>query len=275
MLGMTWWSALGELKHLIGTPSSTGVPVRCRRITLLRNGRRYRGITRLITPWDIGELTQPFVFLCHSELAPGAKAVVGVQPGIGTLTLVLSGVLEFEEARGNNGMVVAGGFVWTAPGEVVWHAGGGAADEPLRTLQLWIELPRKPTRSSAESQCVAPHEVQEERPVRVILGQIGRARSRIGDAPPNLNYFHVQLKDGQRWRYAAPDGHNVTWLAVDRGGLRLKEDGRVLQEQVALFERSRGVIDVQAEGESSFVLGSARQDFNAVIPSGRRSRLIR
>jgi redox-sensitive bicupin YhaK (pirin superfamily) len=272
---MTWWSALGELKHLIGTPCSTGAPVRCRRITLLRNGRRYRGITRLITPWDIGELTQPFVFLCHSELAPGAKTVVGVQPGIGTLTLVLSGVLEFEEARGNNGMVVAGGFVWTAPGEVVWHAGGGAADEPLRTLQLWIELPRKPTRSSAESQCVAPHEVQEERPVRVILGQIGRARSRIGDAPPNLNYFHVQLKDGQRWRYAAPDGHHVTWLAVDRGGLRLEEDGRVLREQVALFERSRGVIDVQAEGESSFVLGSARQDFNAVIPSGRRSRLIR
>jgi redox-sensitive bicupin YhaK (pirin superfamily) len=275
MFGIRFWSALGELRHLNGTPSSTGVPVGSRRITLLRNGRRYRGITRLITPWDIGELTQPFVFLCHSELAPGAKTVVGVQPGIGTLTLVLSGVLEFEEARGNKGMVVAGGFVWTAPGELVWHAGGGAADEPLRTLQLWIELPRKPGRSTTESQCVAPHEVQNDRSVRVILGQMGRARSRIGDAPPNLNYFHVRLKDGQHWCYAAPDGHNVTWLAVDRGGLRLEEDGRILREQVALFERSRGVIDVQAEGESSFVLGSARQDFNAVIPCGRRSRSIR
>ena len=274
MFGMRLWTALGELKHLSGTPSSTAVPVGSRRITLLRSGRRYRGITRLITPWDIGELTQPFVFLCHSELAPGAKTVVGVQPGIGTLTLVLSGVLEFEEAPGNKGMVVAGGFVWTAPGEVVWHA-GGAADEPLRTLQLWIELTRKPARLTAESQCVAPHEVQNDRSVRVVLGQIGRARSHIGDAPPDLNYFHVRLKDGQRWRYAAPDGHSVTWLAVDRGGLRLEEDGRVLREQVALFERSRGVIDVQAEGESSFVLGSARQDFNAVIPCGRRSRSIR
>jgi redox-sensitive bicupin YhaK (pirin superfamily) len=166
-------------------------------------------------------------------------------------------------------MVVAGGFVWTAPGEVVWHAGGRATDEPLRTLQLWIELPRTPASSTAESQCVAPHEVQEEGSVRVVLGQIGGARSRIGQAPPELNYFHVRLKDGQRWRYAAPDGHNVTWLAVDRGGLRLEEDGRVLREQVALFERSRGVIEVQAEGESSFVLGSARQDSNAAIQSGR------
>ena len=275
MFGIRFSTALGELKHLYGTPPPTGVPVRSRRIALLRSGRRYRGITRLITPWDIGELTQPFVFLRHSELASGAKTVVGVQPGIGTLTLVLSGVLVFEEARGNKGMVVAGGFVWTPPGEVVWHASGGAADEPLRTLQLWIELPPEPASSTTESQCVAPHEVQEEQSVRVVLGQIGRARSRVCHAPPDLNYFHVRLKNGQRWRYAAPNGHNVTWVAVDRGGLRLEEEGCVTREQVALFERSRGVIDVQADGESSFVLGSARQDSNAVIRRGRRSGLIR
>lgn len=245
----------------------SSVRVGSRRIALLRSGRRYGGITRLITPWDIGELTQPFVFLCYSELAPGAKIVVGVQPGIGTLTLVLSGVLEFEQAPGNKGTVVAGGFVWAVPGEAAWHTGGRAAAEPLRTLQLWIELPRKPASVIAESQCVAPHEVQEERSVRVVLGQIGRARGRIRHAPPNLSYFHIRLKDGQRWRYAAPDGHNVTWLAVDRGGLIFEEDGRVLREQVALFERTRGVIEVQAEGESSFVLGSARQDPNAVIQS--------
>jgi redox-sensitive bicupin YhaK (pirin superfamily) len=263
-------TALGELKRLKSTPSPTAVPVGSRRIALLRSGRRHGGITRLITPWDIGELTQPFVFLCYSELAPGVKTVVGAQPGIGTLTLVLSGVLVFEEVLGNKGMVVAGGFVWTAPGEVVWHTAARATDEPLRTLQLWIELPRERASSIAESQCVASHEVQEERSVRVILGQIGRARSRIGHAPPDLNFFHVRLKDGQRWRYAAPDGHNVTWLAVDRGSLRSEEDGRILPEQVALFERPRGVIDVQAEGKSSFVLGSARQDSNAVIQSGRR-----
>jgi redox-sensitive bicupin YhaK (pirin superfamily) len=258
MFGIKFSIALGELEHLKSTRSATGVPVGSRRIALLRSGRRYGGITRLITPWDIGELTQPFVFLCSSELAPGAETVVGVQPGIGTLTFVLSGVLVFEEALGNKGAVAAGGFVWTAPGEVARHAGGRATGESLRTLQLWVELPRKPASSTAESQCVAPHEVQEERSVRVVLGQFGRARSHIGHAPPDLNYFHVRLQDGQRWRYAAPDGHNVTWLAVDRGGVRSEEDGRVLRGQVALFERSRGVIEVQAEGESSFVLGSAR-----------------
>jgi len=269
MFGITLSTALGELERLRGTPSPASVSRGSRRIALLRSGRRHGPITRLISPWDIGELTQPFVSLGYSELAPGAKTVVGVQSGIGTLTLVLSGVLVFEEALGNKGMVVAGGFRWAAPGEVVWHAGGRAGGEPLRMLQLWVELPRKPASATIESQCVAPHEVQEEGSVRVVLGQMGRARSRIGHALPDVNYFHVGLKDGQRWGYAAPDGHNVIWLAVDRGGLRLEKDGRVSREQVALFGRSPGLIEVQAEGESSFVLGSARQDSNADMRSGR------
>jgi|HubBroStandDraft_6_1064221.scaffolds.fasta_scaffold06212_7 redox-sensitive bicupin YhaK (pirin superfamily) len=269
MSGIKFSTAFGDREHLDGASPAAGV-TESRRIVLLRNGRRHGRITRLITPWDIGELTRPFLFLCYSELAPGAKTVVGMQPGIGALTLVLSGVLVFEEAPGSKGTVVAGGLRWTVPGQVVWHAGGRRGDEPLRILQLWVELPPERGRSTAESQCIAPHEVQEEGSVRVALGQIGRARSRIVHAPPKTNYFHVRLKDGQRWSYAAPDGHNVTWVAVDRGGLRLERDGSILREQVALFERSAGVIEVHAEGESSFVLGSARQDCKALMQSGGR-----
>ena len=253
-----------------GTASPTGVPRgRSRRIALLRSGRRHGPITRLITPWTIGELTHPFVFLCYSELGPGARTVVGAQPGIGVLTLVLSGALAFQDATGTKATVVAGGFTWTTPGELVWHAGDRITDEPLRTFQLWVDLSRSPASFAGESQWVAPQEVQEEGPVRVVLGQFGHARSPLAHAPPDINYFHVRLKDAQRWRYAAPNGHNVTWLAVNRGGVRLQEDGRVLREQIALFEDSRGVIEVQADGESSFVFGSARRLFDALWRGGR------
>jgi redox-sensitive bicupin YhaK (pirin superfamily) len=209
------------------------------------------------------------VFLGYSEHTPGAQMVVGAQPRIATLTLVLSGALAFEEAAGNKGMVVAGGFRWTMPGEVIWHAGGRATSEPLRVFQLRVELSASHASSAGESECVAPHEVQEEGPVKVILGQLGRARTALAHAPPDINYFHVRLKGGQCWRYAAPAGHNVTWIAVDRGGVRLSEDGRVLREQIALFGDSRGVIEVQADGESSFVLGSARRVSNALVQGGR------
>ena len=85
MFGITFSTAVGKLEHLNGTPSPTGVSMGSRRIALLRSGRRYGRITRLITPWDIGELTQPFVFLCYSELAPGTKTVVGVPPALPVL----------------------------------------------------------------------------------------------------------------------------------------------------------------------------------------------
>jgi len=77
------------------------------------------------------------------------------------------------------------------------------------------------------SEAIVPQRVEAEGPVRVILGRFGRAVSRIHGAPADINYFHVRLKDGQRWCYIAPTGHNVTWLAVDRGGLQLQEGERV------------------------------------------------
>ena len=268
MFGIRFLTAPGRLERSAGERSSAGVASGSRRIALLRSGRRHGPLTRLITPWDIGELTRPFVFLGYSEHAPGEQTVVGAQPGIATLTLVLSGALAFEDACGNKGIVVAGGFKWTMPGEVGWHSAGHATGEPLRAFQLWVELSGSPASSAGESRCVPPHELQEEGPVTVLLGKLARARTPLAHSPADINYFHVRLKDGECWRYMAPDGHNVTWIAVDGGGVRLPQDGRVFRKQIAVFGDSQGVIEIQADGESSFVLGSARRFSNVPVQGG-------
>jgi redox-sensitive bicupin YhaK (pirin superfamily) len=90
--------------------------------------------------------------------------------------------------------------------------------------------------------------------VRVLLGSHGRAHSPIS-APAGINYFHVRLKDGQRWRYAPPDEHGVAWLAVDKGGLRSYAPIRA--GELAVFEESGGAIELEADGDASFVFGSA------------------
>jgi hypothetical protein len=69
----------------------------------------------------------------------------------------------------------------------------------------------------------------------------------------------VRLRNTQQFRYAAPEGHDVTVLSVDRGGLRLPAGERILWEQTALFEPSSNVIEVQADGETSFLLASAKR----------------
>ena len=263
MFGLDFLTPPAGLERTSAPSPTTGA----RRIVLLRSGRRHGPVTRLITPWEIGVLTQPFLFAAYSEFAPGWQPLLAVhpQPDVGTLTLVVSGTLAYQDASGNERTLIAGGFRWTTANERVRHDGGRAAGGPLRAFQLWIALSPVSESAAAESRYLASHEVPEEGPVRVILGQFGRARGALTYAVPDINYFHVRLRDGEPWRYLAPDRHNVTWIAVDRGGVRLREGERVYWEQIALFGDSRGVIELQADGETSFVLGSARRLANPLM----------
>src|SRR5205814_1869546 len=152
-----------------------------RRIALMTRGRRHGPVTRLVSPSDIGELIKPFVFLDRAEVAPRREPFFGIHPhsGIATLTVVLRGGVACEDATGTNGSVPTGGLEWMKAGNGVWHDGGPTPGEPLRAFQLWVALPPSEENAPPENQYIAPDAVQEEGPVRVILGRYGRARSVI------------------------------------------------------------------------------------------------
>ena len=232
------------------------VTLASRRIAFSTRGRQHGPITRLVSPSDVGEMIKPFVFLDHAEVTPTREPLVGIHPhsGIATLTVVLSGAMNYEDTSGKQGSVAAGGLEWMKAGNGVWHDGGAAGHEPLRAYQLWVALPESEENSSPESQYIPSDEVQHDGPVRVILGQHGRARSPI-NAPAGINYFHIRLKDGQRWRYASPPGHTVAWLAVDKG--RLQSAETIREGTLAVFEESGDAVEVRAVGDTSFVFGSA------------------
>src|SRR5882672_4789319 len=227
-----------------------------RGIELRTSGRSHGPITRLVSPSDIGERIKPFVFLDRAEVPYTGQKLFGIHPhsGIATLTVVLGGGLAYEDTTGKKGEVAAGGLEWMKAGNGVWHDGGPLEGEPLRAFQLWVALPASEENAPPESQYIAPEDVQEDGPVRVILGEYGRARSAIR-APAGINYFHVRLKDGERWRYTPPAGHRVAWLAVDQGGLRAPETVRA--GELVVFEESGDAIELRADGAASFVFGSA------------------
>jgi redox-sensitive bicupin YhaK (pirin superfamily) len=227
-----------------------------RRIVHITGGRRHGPITCLVSPSDIGELIKPFVFLDHAEVAPRPGPLFGIHPhsGIATLTVVLRGSLAYEDTTGKSGTVPTGGLEWMRAGNGVWHDGAPSPGELLRAFQLWVALPPSEENGPAESQYIPADAVQEDGPARVILGRYGRAVSPIR-APAGINYLHVSLKDGQRWRYTPPDGHTVAWLAVDEGGLR--SHAPIRAGELAVFEESGDAIDLVAVGDTSFVLGSA------------------
>ena len=245
-----------NLRLDVGDSVDGAVDVGARGIVFRTSGRKHGPITRLVSPSDIGELIKPFVFLDHAEVAPRPEPLFGIHPhsGIATLTVVLRGGLAYEDTTGKKGSVPTGGLEWMKAGNGVWHDGAPTPGEPLRVFQLWVALPPSEENAAPESQYIPPDAVEHDGPVRVILGRHGRATSPIR-APAGINYFHVRLKDGQRWRYDPPAGHTVAWLAVDTG--RLLSTETIAEGQLAVFEESGGAVEVRADGDTSFVFGSA------------------
>ncbi len=196
------------------------------------------------------------MFLDRAEVRYTGKPLFGIHPhsGIATLTVVLDGGMAYEDTTGKKGTVGAGGLEWMKAGGGVWHDGGPLPGDPLRLFQLWVALSADQELAPAESHYIAAESVQQEGPVRVILGEYGRARSVIPGSP-RINYFHVRLKDGERWRYAAAATHDVAWLAVDKGALRAPE--AIREGELVVFEESSAAIKLQADGDTSFVFGSA------------------
>jgi redox-sensitive bicupin YhaK (pirin superfamily) len=238
------------------SPELAFVPSAPRAIVLRSSGDQHGPIRRLVSPSDIGELIKPFVFLDHAVVAPRRGPLFGIHPhsGIATLTVVLRGGLNYEDTTGESGSVPTGGLEWMKAGNGVWHDGAPTPGEALRAFQLWIALPESDENAPPESQYIEPDAVQAAGPARVILGHYGRASSPIR-APAGINYLHVRLSAGQRWKYVPPRGHTVAWLAVDRGNLSSTE--RIDAGEIAVFDDSDGAIELQAYGETEFVLGSA------------------
>jgi redox-sensitive bicupin YhaK (pirin superfamily) len=226
-----------------------------RRIVHRTRGRGRSGVTRLVSPGDLGELIKPFVFVDLFELeSPRHRMGMHPHSGIATVTVILDGALAYRETTGSHGILPAGGIEWMRAGGGVWHEGGPADGGGVKGFQLWLALPPEDENGPTQSIYLAPQHVQAEGPARVVIGQHGNATSAIRPRAP-INYLHVTLRDGETWRYQPPAGHDVAWVAVGRGAVDTA--GTTLEREVAVFEEGSGELAFTARGATDFVLGSA------------------
>ena len=217
-----------------------------RRIVFRTRGRSHGPVTRVVSPSGTGERIKPFVFLDYFELEQARDLGFGIHPhsGIATISLLLQGDVRYEDTTGKAGILRAGGVEWMRAGGGVWHDGAPVPGSSLRGLQLWIALPAAEENAPAESQYIAPQSVPQEGPVRVILGRYGKAKSPVR-APSGVNYLDVRLKDGERWEYQPPAGHNVAWMYS------------ITRKELAVFEEGESALRFEGSRDPSFVLGSA------------------
>lgn len=229
-----------------------------RHIVHRTRGTGNSSIMRLVSPSDLGGLIKPFVFLdlFESDGSHVPPLELGWHPhsGIATVTVVLDGSVQYAETTGSAGVLPAGGVEWMQAGGGVWHT-GTAASAPLRGFQLWVALPPELENAPNRSQYVMPEQVPSAGAARVILGTYEGMTSPI--AAPPMTYLVVTLNDGERWTYHPPAGHDIAWLALMDGALRASS--RITRGEIAIFEQAETAIELIAEGDTRFVLGSAVQ----------------
>ena len=236
--------------------STAAIGERPRAIAHRTRGRRHGPITRLMSPSDLGRSLKPFVFLDLFDSAGGSLSGFGLHPhsGIATLTYLLEGSVRYEDTTGATGTLPEGGVEWFKAGQGAWHGGGGGDAGRSRGFQLWIALPPEHELEPAESIYQAPPEIRRIGPASVLLGKWGAVSSPL-PAPSSATYLALRLKAGEFWRYQPPADHAVCWVALATGRLVVPE--RLEAGELAAFEPSNQAIEILAEADTEFVLGSA------------------
>jgi redox-sensitive bicupin YhaK (pirin superfamily) len=234
----------------------TPIATRPRKIVRRTRGNRHGPVTRLMSPGDLGQLLKPFVFLDLFDMDTASFPGIGLHPhsGIATVTYLFEGSVRYEDTTGATGVLPDGGVEWFKAGHGAWHGGGPGDTGRSRGFQLWLALPPEQELGPVENIYLAPDAVARDGPARVLVGTHGGATSSL-KAPAPLNYLAVRLRAGESWRYQPAIDHTVCWVALSTGRLLVPE--RVDAGELAIFEPSNGAIDVYAEADAEFVLGSA------------------
>jgi len=242
------------------TPSPAGgvqLPAEgARRIVHRTRGFAQGGITRLMSPGDLGELVKPFVFLDHFEFARFDGPTLPMHPhsGIATHTTLLQGSLAYQDSTGKSGVLRPQSVEWMQAGGGVWHTGAPLEGNTVRGFQLWVALPAEIEHAPADSHYVDVSTIPDDGRVRMLLGGIADMRSPIPYTGA-VAYQHVRLREGERFTYQPPATHDVAWLAVSLGALRVSE--HELRREMAVFEPGNIPIEMEAAGETELVIGSA------------------
>lgn len=236
---------------------SSATPSAARAIVRRSRGSTHGPITRLMSPGDLGQVLKPFIFLDLVNFDPRhGQTRFGMHPhsGIATLTFMAQGDVRYADSTGQAGVLPAGCVEWMQAGGGVWHTGEPVAGQRGLGFQLWVALPAALENAPAFSRYLAPADVPQVGPARVLLGQYGAARSAV-QAPSEMTYLSVSLTRGERWRYTPPAGHTVAWVAAASGRLLASEP--IASGELVSFAPSETAIDFVAETDTRFVLGSA------------------
>jgi redox-sensitive bicupin YhaK (pirin superfamily) len=206
-------------------------------------------------------LSDPFLFLSEDWFSR-----VGFEwhphRGFETVTYVIDGELEHKDNAGGEGVLQAGDLQWVTTGRGVIHSETAHERRPVRTLQLWLNLPAALKMSPPRYQDLRGQAVPLLRDqgvaVRVFAGRVHGVQGPAQTLWPTT-VVDGRLEPGARFVLEVPGDH-AAFFYVIKGALRTS-GYRVPEEHVGWSDAGApgpSGIALVADGETHFIAYAAK-----------------
>ena len=195
--------------------------------------------------------------------------------GIETVTYMLSGEVEHGDSLGNKGVISAGDVQWmTAGGGIIHQEMPQQAEDHLRGLQLWVNLPAASKMMAPRYREVAADTIPEVSPhdglrIKVVAGEVVGVRGPVEDIVAGLEYLDITLEPGADLEHPTPPGNTVFAYCIDgRGKVGQGGTHELDRRQLALFTDGASVHAVAGDVPFRFLLASGKPLGEPVAWSG-------
>ena len=226
----------------------------------------------------------PFLLLHHGTLKyrKSGKAIhqgVGAHPhrGFTPVTFIIDGEIHHRDSRGNNQIA--------RKGEVQWmHAGSGIvhSERPSQNLmdrngsnemiQLWVNSPAHKKMLEPSYQYVPANDIpfidSEDKNIRtkIIVGEYASLKGKI--VPESeLQVLWSEANGPGAQSFSVPMGFN-TMIYTIKGNLKINGFGLVEKENLVIFEKEGGQIQVSTDGKAEFLVLSGKPLDEKVVQHG-------
>jgi redox-sensitive bicupin YhaK (pirin superfamily) len=230
------------------------------------SGSQHGPITRLIDPFDLGDLLKPFIFLDFFNAPVQRGFGFGMHPhsGIATLTWQPGSDVRYQDTTGKNGVLKAGGLEWMNAGGGAWHQGSFDTEGLATGFQLWVPMPPDVEDGESFGQYVPPNEVPkvsiEGGTLTILLGHLSAKGQEISSpvtSHQDMNYFVLDLEANALWRYTPPLSHDVAWAFVFEGAASIA--GTTTSREVVVLDGEGDIAFAGGDGPARILIGSARK----------------
>ena len=195
--------------------------------------------------------------------------------GIETVTYMLSGEVEHGDSLGNKGVIGVGDVQWmTAGGGIIHQEMPQQAEDRLRGLQLWVNLPAVEKMMAPRYREVVADTIPEVSPhdglrIKIVAGEVVGVRGPVEDIVAGLEYLDITLEPGADLEHPTPSVNTVfAYCIAGRGKVGQGGTHELDRGQLALFTEGASVHAVAGDVPFRFLLVSGKPLGEPVAWSG-------